>query len=90
MQLVVNIEQRFGIAFDMDVYMESEDINLCKVLKQVDYAQNGAINILGIPFQDYINAFFSPDLERILKEEKKKDVKYRSRYHEPIIQQFIT
>lgn len=28
MQLVVNIEQRFGIAFDMDVYMESEDINL--------------------------------------------------------------
>lgn len=52
-----------------------------QMLKQVDYAQNGAINILDIPFQDYINAFFSPDLERILKEEKKKDVKYMITLH---------
>lgn len=52
-----------------------------KVLKQVDYAQNGAINILDVPFQDYINAFFSPDLERILKEEKGKDVKYMITLH---------
>ncbi len=52
-----------------------------QVLKQVDYAQNGAINILDIPFEDYINAFFSPDLERILKEEKKKDVKYMITLH---------
>lgn len=52
-----------------------------QVLKQVDYGQNGAINILDIPFEDYINAFFSPDLERILKEEKKKDVKYMITLH---------
>ncbi len=33
MQLVVNIEQQFGIAFDMDVYLESEDINLYRSLR---------------------------------------------------------
>lgn len=51
------------------------------VLKQVDYAQNGAINLLDIPYQDYIDAFFSPDLERILKEEKKRDVRYSITLH---------
>ncbi len=33
MQLVVNIEQRFEIAFDMDVYLESEDINLYRSVR---------------------------------------------------------
>lgn len=52
-----------------------------QVLKQVDYGQNGAINILDIPFSDYVDAFFSPALERILKEQKKKDVKYMITLH---------
>lgn len=34
MQLVVNIEQRFEIAFDMDVYLESEDINLYRSVRE--------------------------------------------------------
>lgn len=33
MQLVVNLEQRFDIAFDMDEYLESEDINLYRSLR---------------------------------------------------------
>ena len=33
MQLVVNIKQRFEIAFDMDVYLESEDINLYRSVR---------------------------------------------------------
>lgn len=33
MQLVVNIEQRFDISFDMDVYLESEDINLYRSVR---------------------------------------------------------
>jgi hypothetical protein len=52
-----------------------------KVLKQVDYGQNGAINILDIPFGDYINAFFSPALESIFKNEKNQDVKYMATLH---------
>ncbi|TCK92607.1 hypothetical protein EDC19_1756 [Natranaerovirga hydrolytica] len=52
-----------------------------KVLKQVDYGENGAINILDIPFQDYINAFFSPALESIFKNEKNQDVKYMATLH---------
>lgn len=47
-----------------------------KVLKQVDYGQNGAITILDIPFKDFENAFFSPALEEIFKKEKGLDVKY--------------
>lgn len=38
MQLVVNLEQRFGIAFDMDEYMECEDINLYRFVR--DYVMN--------------------------------------------------
>lgn len=34
MQLVVNLEQRFEIAFDMDEYLESEDINLYRSLRE--------------------------------------------------------
>lgn len=50
--------------------------NNAKVLKQVDYGPNGAINLVDIPYEDYIAAFFSPDLERIFKNDKKMDVKY--------------
>jgi hypothetical protein len=47
-----------------------------KVLKQVDYGQNGAITILDIPFEDFENAFFSQALEDIFKNQKSLDVKY--------------